>query len=146
MPKRKRAEGSKTSFRGGRKASGMALRSVINELVSASSERDTEWRYDEEEGEGDNPARDNLVGQTFSTGDLDWTREEAEEPEEEDGYVNGYEEEGEYVNGYGLPEGELNDDEGDVEPLNEALGSLHSVRTEAELLPSLTVAPQQPPT
>jgi hypothetical protein len=140
MPKRKRggAVNIKQSVTAGPLDEATGQRSVFPQLVSQPQERDTEWRYgdegeEEEQAEADYEEEyeeNELVGQTFSFGELQYDAEGADYEEEMDESWDGIEDE------------EIEEDEWDIEPQTEVLSYLQTVRTEAESLPSLVYVPQ----
>jgi len=136
MTKRKRNEQIRPAYSAAPLDENTGQQPAFPELV-VPSKRDTEWSYDmeeaeiEEEEEGrEEEEEDDLVGQTFSLAELDFGEGMEEEEEEEEEVEEGAEDQE-------MSEGEV-EDEWDVEPQTEALAYLHSVRAEAEKLPSLT--------
>ena len=134
MVKRKRSQQVKPSYTAGPLDEHTGQRSVFPELVT-QSKRDSEWGYDEEEADdqddgGYEEGNDDLTGQTFNLNDLDF----AEDMEEEVGEELEEEE---------SMEEDMEDDEWEVEPQTDVLAYLHSVRAEAETLPSLSYVSQE---
>jgi hypothetical protein len=99
-------------------------RSVFPDLVKQSRIRDSEWHYDDQDDDNQEDQKEDFTGQTFTLDQLDFNMEGDEE-----------EDDIEQVEGEG--EG-LVDEDWEVEPQENALAYLHSVRLEAETLPSLS--------
>ena len=131
MPKRS-SKPVKPKYTAGPLDENTGQRSVFPELLTLK--RDKEWSYDEDvENDADEDYKDDdeLVGQAFNVNSLDFgdeveKDEDAEESKEE-----------------GMSEAEM-EDEWEMEPQTEVLAYLHSVRSEAETLPSLTYVEQAP--
>ena len=109
-------------------------RSVFPELVT-QSKRDSEWDYDEEEADYQDDGEyeegnDDLAGQTFNLNDLEFTEDMEEEDSEELHEDESMEE-------------DMEEDEWEIEPQTDVLAYLHSVRAEAETLPSLSYVSQE---
>jgi hypothetical protein len=136
MAKRKRYEPMKSRSTAGPIDESTGQRSVFPQVVSLSG-RDSEWRYDEDDMEGDNGGvseMEDLVEETHSSDmlisfnevDMDYGDDAVEDAEDKEEEV-----------------GEIEEDDWEVEPQTEAIAYLHSVRTEAGALPAMTYVPRQ---
>ena len=132
MAKRKRHEPVKPKSTAGPIDESTGQRLAFPQVVFLS-ERDSEWRYDEDDGEEDNGGvseMEDLVEETYSS-DMLINSNEVEMGDGDDVVEEGEEE-----------VSEVEEDEWEVEPQTEAIAYLHSVRTEAEGLPAMTYVPQ----